>query len=116
MNKMIFVNLPVKDLHRSMDFFAKMGYTFNPQFTDENAACLVISEDIFAMLLVKDFFKNFIKKEIADTTKTAGVIISLTTESRAEVDETLAKAIASRRNRDRNHGRGLDVPARIRRP
>ena len=60
MNKQIFVNLPVKDLKRSIDFFGILGYTFQPQFTDDKAACMVISDDIFAMLLlVEDFFKSF---------------------------------------------------------
>lgn len=95
MKKMIFVNLPVEDLHRSMNFFAKLGYTFNPQFTDENAACMVISEEIFTMLLVKDFFSNFTKKDIADATRTTEVIVSLSMDSRAEVDELLAKALAA---------------------
>jgi predicted lactoylglutathione lyase len=95
MKKMIFVNLPVEDLDRSKDFFAKLGYTYNPQFTDENAACMVISEEIFAMLLIKEFYKNFIKKDIADASKTSEVIITLTCESRAEVDEMLTKALAA---------------------
>jgi predicted lactoylglutathione lyase len=56
----------VEDLNRSKGFFAKLGYTYTPQFTDDNAACMVISEEIFVMLLRKDFFRNFIKKEIAD--------------------------------------------------
>jgi len=68
MSTKIFVNLPVKDLKRSIEFFGKLGYKFNAQFTDENAACLVISEDIFAMLLVEKFFKTFVpNKAIADT-------------------------------------------------
>lgn len=95
MNKMIFVNLPVEDLNRSKGFFAKLGYTYNPQFTDDNAACMVISEEIFVMLLRKDFFRNFIKKEIADSSRVAESIVSLTMESRAEVDAILAKALAA---------------------
>ncbi len=95
MKKMIFVNIPVQDLPRSMEFFSKLCYTFNPQFTDENAACMVISEEIFVMLLRKDFFKNFIRKEIADSTKVAESIISLTMEDRAEVDAILSKALSA---------------------
>lgn len=95
MSTKIYINLPVKDLKRSMDFFSKLGYTYNLQFTDENAACMVISEEISVMLLVKDFFRNFIKKEIADTTKTAEAILSLTMESRADVDKMLEKALAA---------------------
>lgn len=91
----IFVNLPVKDLQRSMDFFTKLGYSFNPQFTDERAACLVISEDIFAMLLTQPFFTSFTKKEINDTSKSAQVIIALSSDSRAAVDELVGKAVAA---------------------
>jgi len=95
MNKMIFVNLPVEDLNRSKGFFAKLGYTYNPQFTDDNAECMVISEAIFVMLLRKEFFQTFIKKEIADATKTAEVIVSQEMESPAEVDALLAKALTA---------------------
>ena len=60
MTKQIFVNLPVKDLNKTIEFFTKLGFTFNPQFTDDNATCMIIGENIFAMLLVEKFFKNFI--------------------------------------------------------
>ena len=95
MAKQIFVNLPVKDLNRSVEFFTKLGYTFNPQFTDENATCMIISDDIFAMLLVEPFFKSFTNKEINDTSKTAQVIIALSSESRQAVDELVSKAVAA---------------------
>ncbi len=88
----IYVNLPVKDLQRSMDFFAKLGYTFNPRFTDKNAACLVISDTIYAMLLVEEFFMSFTKKQIVDTKKASEIVIALSTESRAEVDKFIEKA------------------------
>jgi predicted lactoylglutathione lyase len=91
----IFVNLPVQDLQRSMTFFSSLGFSFNKQFTNEDAACLVISSDIYAMLLLKKFFKTFIKKEIADSAKSTEVILSLNTESRAEVDSLVAKALAA---------------------
>ncbi|NMO17374.1 glyoxalase [Pyxidicoccus fallax] len=91
----IFVNLPVQSLGRSVEFFKQLGYTFNAQFTDQNATCMVISEDIYVMLLVKDFFKGFIKKEIADSTKVTEAIISLSTDSRAAVDEHMKKALAA---------------------
>jgi predicted lactoylglutathione lyase len=91
----IFVNLPVQDLKRSMAFFSNLGFSFNKQFTDENAACLVISEDIYAMLLTEPFFKTFIKKEIADSSRTTEVINALMCESRAEVDSILGKALAA---------------------
>ena len=92
MNKQIFVNLPVKDLKRSMEFFRKLGYTFNPQFTDDKAACMVISDEIFAMLLVENFFQSFTNKDIVDTKKAAELTIALSTESKAEVDQLLEKA------------------------
>jgi predicted lactoylglutathione lyase len=89
----IFVNLPVKDLNKSIEFFTKLGFTFNPQFTDENATCMIIGEDIFAMLLVEEFFKTFTKKTICDSTKSNEVILALSTESRAKVDEMIKKVI-----------------------
>ncbi|NTX17067.1 glyoxalase [Myxococcus sp. CA056] len=95
MGTKIFVNLPVESLDRAVGFFTKLGYTFNPQFTDANATCMVISEDIYAMLLVKPYFKGFIKKEVADATKTTQVIIALTVDSRAAVDSLLEKALAA---------------------
>ncbi|MGX7420064.1 VOC family protein [Carnobacterium gallinarum] len=91
----IFVNLPVEDLDRSVAFFTKLGFTFNPQFTDENATCMVISETIYVMLLVKPFFKSFIKKEIADAEKTAEVIVALSVDSRNEVDELVDQAMSA---------------------
>ena len=93
MSTKIFVNLPVKDLNKTKEFFTKLGYTFNPQFTDDKAACMVISEDIFAMLLVEKFFKTFIKKEIADASKTTEVITCLSAESRQHVDDLVKKAV-----------------------
>ncbi|WP_254411473.1 VOC family protein [Dyadobacter diqingensis] len=91
----IFVNLPVKDLDKSVAFFTKLGFSFNAQFTNENATCMVISEDIFVMLLIEPFFKNFTKKEIADATKTTEAIICLSAESRTEVDEMVSRALAA---------------------
>ncbi|SMF83336.1 hypothetical protein SAMN05661091_2357 [Paenibacillus uliginis N3/975] len=91
----IFVNLPVKDLNKSVEFFTKIGFEFNPQFTDENATCMVISDHIFAMLLVEDYFKTFTKKDISNAAKTTEVIIALSTESREQVDEIVNKALAA---------------------
>jgi uncharacterized protein len=92
----IFVNLPVRNLDKTKEFFSKLGYTFNAQFTDEKAACMVISEDIFAMLLTQPFFKGFISnKEIADTNKTKEVLVALSAESKQEVDELADNAIAA---------------------
>jgi uncharacterized protein len=97
MSKMIFVNLPVKDLNRSTEFFGKLGFTFNKQFTDENATSMEIDKEngIYAMLLVEPFFKGFTKKEVADATKTTEAIIALGLESREAVDEMADKALAS---------------------
>lgn len=89
----IFVNLPVKDLKRSVDFFTKLGYTFNPKFTDENATCMIISEEIFVMLLVEKFFKGFIDKEIADAKTSTEVLLALTADSREKVDEIIKTAV-----------------------
>ncbi|GAB4041061.1 VOC family protein [Spirosoma jeollabukense] len=91
----IFLNLPVKDLNKSVEFFTKLGYTFNPQFTDENATCMIVSETIYVMLLVENFFKGFTKKEIADTSNVSEVIICLSVESREDVDELVRKAVAA---------------------
>lgn len=96
MNTKIFVNLPVKDLKRTIEFFGNLGFEFNPMFTDENAACMVISEDIYAMLLTEKFFKNFIPdREICDTSKSIESLVALSLESRAKVDEMIKKAVAA---------------------
>lgn len=91
----IFVNLPVKDLKRSMDFFAALGFTFNLQFTDQNAACMIIGENIFAMLIVESFFKTFTKKAISDASRTTEVLTALSLPSRQKVDEIVGRALAS---------------------
>jgi predicted lactoylglutathione lyase len=93
MAQQIFVNLPVKDLNKAIEFFTKLGFTFNPQFTDENATCMIVGDNIFVMLLVEDFFKTFIKKEICDATKSTEVLLALSAESREMVDEMVSKAI-----------------------
>ena len=96
MSTQIFVNLPVKNLDRSVEFFSRLGYIFNPQFTDQNASCMVVSEDhIYVMLLVEDFFKSFTTKPIADATKSTEVLVCLSCESRAAVDELVRKAVAA---------------------
>ncbi|MGE8079614.1 VOC family protein [Peribacillus loiseleuriae] len=91
----IFVNLPVKDLNKSIEFFSKIGFEFNAQFTDENATCMVISDHIFVMLLVEDYFKGFTKKEIPDATKSSEVILTLSVESKGKVDELVDRALAA---------------------
>jgi uncharacterized protein len=93
MTTKIFVNLPVQDLNKTIEFFTKLGFKFNPQFTDENATCMIVGEDIFVMLLVEKFFKTFTKKEICDTTKNIEVIVALSAESREKVDQMINKAI-----------------------
>lgn len=89
----IFVNLPVKDLNKTVEFFTKLGFTFNPQFTDENATCMIVGKNIFVMLLVEKFFKTFTKKEISDTTKNTEAIVALSAQSREEVDQMMEKVV-----------------------
>jgi hypothetical protein len=93
MAKQIFINLPVKDLKKTMAFFEKLGFTFNMQFTDDKAACMIIGENIYAMLLLEKFFKTFTSKEIADAKKTTEVLIAIDAESRESVDEMIRKAV-----------------------
>jgi predicted lactoylglutathione lyase len=93
MSKQIFINLPVKDLNKSVEFFTKLGYKFNPQFTDENATCMIVSDNIFVMLLVEKFFKTFTKKEICDATKNTEVLIALSCESKQQVIDMVNNAV-----------------------
>lgn len=95
MNKQIYVNLPVKNLNWSVEFFTQLGYTFNPQFTNENATCMIVSENIFVMLLVEKFFMTFTAKPICDATKSTEVLVCLSSTSRAEVDDMVRKAVAA---------------------
>ena len=88
----VFINLPVKDLDKSISFFTSLGYSFNPQFTDEKAGCMVISDNIFAMLLTEPFFETFTKKKIADAKASTEVLIALDANSREEVQQMVAKA------------------------
>ena len=91
----IFVNLPVKNLDRSVEFFTKLGFSFNAQFTDETATCMVVSEDIFVMLLTEAKFKEFTPNPICDATKSTEVLVCLSSESREEVDKMICKAVAA---------------------
>ncbi|GAA2279481.1 glyoxalase [Streptomyces ruber] len=93
--QMIFVNLAVSDLDTSKKFFSELGYTINPQFTDDNCAAVVISDTIVAMLLSKQRYAEFTKKEIADSTKTSEVLLCLSAESREKVDELCDRAVAA---------------------
>lgn len=95
MPRQLFVNLPVKDLDRSVKFFTALGFEFNPQFTDENATCMLIGSDCYAMLCVEKFFSTFTDKRIADTARSAEVINAIGLDSREEVDAMADKALAS---------------------
>ncbi|MFZ5520644.1 MAG: VOC family protein [Pseudomonadota bacterium] len=108
MDRMIFVNLPVRDLARSQAFFRSLGFDFNPQFTNEQGACMVIREDaIYAMLLVEPFFQTFTRKRVADPRGSAQVLICLSCSSREEVDALMAKALqagATEPGEPKDHG------------
>ncbi|MFC0779427.1 VOC family protein [Flavobacterium sp. HJSW_4] len=93
MKTKIFLNLAVKDLNRAVKFFNELGFSTNPKFTNEQGACIVISDDIFVMLLVEEFYQTFTKKQICDSTTTSEVLISLSMESREKVDEIIEKAV-----------------------
>lgn len=95
MVKQIFVNLIVKDLEATKTFWAKLGFTFNPQFTDQNAAALVLGENIYAMLLLPTFFTRFTKKELVDSRTSTEAINCLGVDSRAEVDQIMTAALAN---------------------
>ncbi len=91
----IFVNLPVKNLSASMAFFQHLGFSFNPQFTDETAACMVISDDIFAMLLTEEKFQSFTPKPISNAKQSTEVLIALSCDSREAVVAMVEKAVAA---------------------
>ena len=91
----IFLNLPVRDLNRSMDFFRKLGFDFNPQFTDDKAACMIVSGNAFVMLLTEPFFKTFTRNEICDTSRATEGLFALSCESRADVDDMVRQAVAA---------------------
>lgn len=95
MARQIFVNLPIKNMEKSKNFFTALGFGFNPQFTNDQGACMVVSETIYVMLLVEPFFQTFTKKPISDATKSTEVLVCLSCESRAEVDALVAKAGAA---------------------
>lgn len=95
MHKQIFVNIPINDMQKSQAFFKSLDFTFNPQFTNDQGACMEVGENIYAMLLVNDFFQTFTGKPVADATKTTEVLIALSCESRAEVDDLVARAVAA---------------------
>ena len=91
----IFVNLPVKDLQKSVAFFTSLGYRFDPKFTDENATSMIVGENIFVMLLVESFFKTFTDKALVDARKSTEVLVCISADSRDAVDALIAKAVAA---------------------
>ena len=93
MSRMIFVNLPVSDLAASRSFFGALGFTFNEEFSDDKAACVVLADNIFVMLLRRDFFATFINGEIADATQSTEVLNCLSASSREEVDAMVRAAV-----------------------
>ena len=94
MARKLFVNLPVRDLKKSIDFFAALGFEFNAQFTDDKAACMIISDEASVMLLREQFFQTFTKRPLCDTTRQTEGLFALSCTSRSEVDELVAKAVA----------------------
>ena len=107
MNKKIFVNIAVKDLKMANAFFTALGYTFNPQYSDDNATCMIVSEDIYVMLLTQTTFKTFTPKAVCDSTKSTEVIICLSCDTREDVDAIVKKAVkagGSTYNEAKDHG------------
>jgi predicted lactoylglutathione lyase len=94
-HRKIFVNLPVRDLKRSVDFFTKLGFTFDPRFTDDKATCMIVSDEAFVMLLVEGRFRDFTKNRICDTSTHTEGLFALAVGSRAEVDEMVRTAVAN---------------------
>lgn len=95
MGRQIYVNLPIGNMERTQAFFRSLGFSFNPQFSNEQGACMIVADDIFVMLLTQPFFQGFTKKAVADATKATEVLICLSCTSRAEVDDLVRKALAA---------------------
>ncbi|NYE93999.1 putative lactoylglutathione lyase [Psychromicrobium silvestre] len=95
MTRKLFVNIPVSNLDASVEFFTGLGFTFNPQFTDENATCMLVGEDAYFMLLVKDYFQSFTPKPMGDAKVNDHALYAITADTREEVDELVDKALAS---------------------
>lgn len=102
----MFVNLPIRNLKKTVDFFTELGFEFNAQFTDETTTCMLIGDNMYAMLLEDSRFTSFSEKEVPDASKTAEVILALSVESRAQVDEIVHKAEAAgaRPTKQTDHG------------
>jgi len=94
-SRKIFVNLPIRDMQRARAFYESLGFAFNPQFTNDQGACMVISDDIHVMLLVEPFFQTFTPKRVADARESTEVLLALSCDSRSAVDELVAKALAA---------------------
>jgi len=92
-SRKLFVNLAVRDLERSKEFFDKLGFDFNPQFTDDRAACMILSEEAFVMLISEPFFRTFTERDLCDTSRQTEGLFALSCESRAEVDQMVKNAI-----------------------
>lgn len=95
MSRKLFVNLPVKELDRSVRFFTALGFSFNAHFTDETATCMIVSESSFVMLLTEEKFRQFTPRQLCDTKQATEVLLCLSAESRAEVDQLVAKAVVA---------------------
>ncbi|MDQ4008085.1 MAG: VOC family protein [Actinomycetota bacterium] len=95
MSRQIFVNLPVKDLQKSIDFFTGLGFEFNPQFTDDKATCMVIGNGSYVMLLAEDFFRSFTRKDVCNTMTHTEAILAISAESRESVDDLVNQALAA---------------------
>jgi len=107
MSTSIYVNLPVKDLDKSVEFFTRLGFSFNPQFTDETATCMIVADNIFVMLLTESKFKAFTPNALCDARKNTEVLVCLTAISRDAVDDMVSDAIAaggSTYNEPQDHG------------
>jgi predicted lactoylglutathione lyase len=94
-SRKIFVNLAVRDLQRSREFFSALGFRFDPKFTDQNATCMIVSDEAFVMLLAEPFFRTFTMRELCDTSRQTESLLALSCSSKAEVDELVKKAIAA---------------------
>ncbi|QDA57620.1 VOC family protein [Thermomonas aquatica] len=94
MPRNLYVNLPVKDLERTVDFFAALGFAFNPKFTDENATCMIVNDSTSVMLLVEPYFATFTKKPVSDAKAVTETLLAISVDSRAEVDDFVGKALA----------------------
>ena len=93
--RMIFVNLPVKNIETSRSFFTALGFSFNPEYSDDRTLCMIVEENIFVMLLQEELFRDFINGDIADATRSTEVLTCLTAGSREEIDRMIATALAS---------------------